>query len=158
MPTLGICLGLHVMAIEFSRNVLGKKDADSTEFNTVSGFPIIHLMEEQKYLEDMGGTMRLGSYPCKLVEGTKSKELYGKDLIDERHRHRYEFNNSYRELFEENGMQIAGLSPDGLLVEMLELKDHPFYISGQFHPEFKSRPLRAHPLFYGFVKASIENK
>lgn len=158
IPTLGICLGLHVMAIEFARNVLGKDGADSTEFNVTSGFPVIHLMDDQKDLEDMGGTMRLGSYPCKLVEGSKAKELYQADLIHERHRHRYEFNNEYRELFEKNGMKIAGLSPDNMLVEMLELEDHPFYLSGQFHPEFKSRPLRAHPLFYGFIKAAVEQK
>lgn len=158
IPTLGICLGLHVMAIEFARNVLGKKGAHSTEFDPDTAFPIIHLMDEQKDLLELGGTMRLGSYPCKLVEGSKAKELYGEELIEERHRHRYEFNNAYRELFEENGMKIAGLSPDGNLVEMLELTAHPFYVSGQFHPEFKSRPLRAHPLFYGFIKASKENR
>ncbi len=158
IPTLGICLGLHVMAIEFARNVLGNANANSTEFDVSSNFPIIHLMDTQKDLEDMGGTMRLGAYPCKLVEGTKARELYKEELIAERHRHRYEFNNEYRDLFEEHGMKICGMSPDGLLVEMLELEGHPYYISGQFHPEFKSRPLRPHPLFMGLIEASIKNK
>ncbi len=158
IPTLGICLGLHVMAIEFARNVLKKPNANSTEFDEKSDFPVIHLMDTQKNLAEMGGTMRLGAYPCKLVDGTLAKKLYNETNISERHRHRYEFNNEYRELFEENGMKICGLSPDGLLVEMLELENHQYYISGQFHPEFKSRPLRAHPLFVGLIKASIENK
>ncbi len=158
VPAFGICLGLHVMAIEFARNVLNQKNANSTEFDENSDFQIIHLMDGQKGLEDMGGTMRLGVYPCKLREGTKSKEIYGEDLIYERHRHRYEFNNKYRSLFEENGMIMAGVSPDENLVEMLELKDHPWYISGQFHPEFKSRPLKPQSLFRDFIRATIEEK
>ncbi len=155
VPTLGICLGLHVMAMEFARNVLGKKDAQSTEFVENTSFPIIHLMDNQKDLEDMGGTMRLGVYPCKLVEGTKARELYGEDLVQERHRHRYEFNNAYRDIFKDNGMILSGISPDENLVEMIELKDHPYYIAGQFHPEFKSRPLKPHPLFDGLIKAAM---
>ncbi len=156
VPTLGICLGLHVMAMEFARNVLGQSDAQSTEFVKTTSFPIIHLMDEQKSLEDMGGTMRLGVYPCKLLAGSKVHQLYGADLIYERHRHRYEFNNQYRDMFVENGMLLSGLSPDENLVEILELKNHPFYIAGQFHPEFKSRPLKPHPLFDGLIKSAMD--
>lgn len=158
VPTLGICLGLHIMAIEFARNVLNLEDANSTEFNTMTQNPIIHIMETQKNLEDMGGTMRLGAYPCILKEGTKAHEAYGSQEISERHRHRYEFNNAYRQVFEEHGMILSGLSPDGELVEIIELKDHPWYVAGQFHPEFKSRPLKASPLFDAFIKASLKYK
>lgn len=158
IPTLGICLGLHIMAIEFARNVLKLEDANSTEFNTMTKNPIIHIMETQKNLEDMGGTMRLGAYPCRLKAGSKAYEAYGAEEVSERHRHRYEFNNKYREVFEENGMMLSGLSPDGELVEIIELKDHPWYLAGQFHPEFKSRPLKASPLFDAFIKASLKYK
>lgn len=156
IPTFGICLGLHIMAVEFARNVLKHKDANSTEFNHKSSYPIIHIMENQKSLEDLGGTMRLGVYPCKLKEGTKAMQAYKEPLVYERHRHRYEFNNAYRDEFESSGMILSGLSPDGMLVEMIELKDHPWYLAGQFHPEFKSRPLKAHPLFRDFISASIK--
>lgn len=156
VPTLGICLGLHVMSMEFARNVLGETGANSTEFDPASPYPIIHIMESQKDIEDLGGTMRLGVYPCKLKPDTKAMQAYGEPLIYERHRHRYEFNNAYREQFEKAGMVLSGLSPDDKLVEMIELKDHPWYVAGQFHPEFKSRPLKPHPLFRDFIKAAIE--
>lgn len=158
IPTLGICLGMHIMAIEFARNVLGHGNANSTEFDQNTDYPIIHIMETQKDIEDLGGTMRLGSYPCKLREGTRSFRAYGKPVVSERHRHRYEFNNSYRRDFEEGGMILSGLSPDDKLVEMIELEDHPWYIGGQFHPEFKSRPLNPNPLFKDFIRAALEYK
>lgn len=158
IPTLGICLGLHIMAIEFARNVLKYEDANSTEFDVNTKHPIIHIMETQKNLEDMGGTMRLGAYPCKLKAGSKAEQAYGTSEISERHRHRYEFNNKYREVFESKGMELSGLSPDGELVEIIELRDHPWYVAGQFHPEFKSRPLKASPLFNAFIKAALAYK
>ncbi len=154
VPYLGLCLGLQVMMIEFARNVLGLEDANSSEFDKLTPYPVIDLMIEQRGLSQMGGTMRLGLYPCSLKPGTKSADLYGTDLIQERHRHRYEFNNAYRQKFEENGMVFAGLSPDGVLVEMAELKDHPYMIASQFHPEFLSRPNHAHPLFLGLIEAA----
>ncbi len=155
-PTFGICLGMQLMCVEFARNVLDLKDANSTEFNPLTPHPIIDIMEEQKNIKELGGTMRLGSYPCKLMEGSKAREIYGKDLIYERHRHRYEFNNQYREAFERHGIVFSGLSPDGRLVEVIELKDHPWYIGCQFHPEFKSKPHRPHPLFVSFVYACLQ--
>ncbi len=156
IPFFGICLGLQCAVIEYTRNVLGKKDANSTEFDPNTTNPVIHLMETQKSVKRMGGTMRLGSYPCKLRTGTKAHKAYGKLEIAERHRHRYEFNNSYRLELEEAGMIISGLSPDGDLVEMIELEDHPWFVGCQFHPELKSRVARAHPLFRDFVAASLE--
>ncbi len=158
-PFLGICLGMQMAVVEFARNVLGYAGADSTEFSPETKYPMIDIMESQKDIENKGGTMRLGTYPCKLVEGTKAKEAYdGADIIHERHRHRYEFNNSFRQVCEENGLIISGASPDNKLVEIVELKDHPWYVAAQFHPEFKSRPTRSHPLFKHLIKAAIENK
>lgn len=156
IPFFGICLGLQCASIEFARNVLGKKQAHSTEFVADTIDPIIHLMEEQKGIEEKGGTMRLGSYPCNIQEGTKAYEAYQTAKIDERHRHRWEFNNAYRHAFEEAGMSISGVSPDGNLVEMIELKDHPWFVGCQFHPELKSRLNKAHPLFREFVAASLK--
>ncbi|MDF2948839.1 MAG: synthase [Sedimentibacter sp.] len=159
IPFLGICLGMQMAVVEFARDVLGYEDADSTEFNAESKHPLIDIMNDQKEVENKGGTMRLGSYPCKLVDGTKAKEAYdGADMINERHRHRYEFNNEFRNVCEENGLIISGTSPDNKLVEIVELKDHPWFVASQFHPEFKSRPTRSHPLFKHLIKASIENK
>ncbi len=156
IPFFGICLGMQCAAIEFARNVLKKSNANSTEFDADTDDPVIDLMETQRSIREMGGTMRLGSYPCRLREGTRSYKAYNKDHIDERHRHRYEFNNAYRQVFEDNGMITSGLSPDGHLVEMLELKDHPWFVGCQFHPELKSRMARAHPLFREFVSASLQ--
>jgi len=156
IPYLGLCLGLQVMMIDFARNVLGLKNADSAEFDKLTPDPIIDLMLEQRGLDQMGGTMRLGLYPCKIKPGTKASALYQAEVIQERHRHRYEFNNEYRQAFEEKGVIFSGVSPDGILVEMAELKDHPFMMACQFHPEFLSRPTRAHPLFLGFIKAACK--
>jgi CTP synthase (EC 6.3.4.2) len=157
-PTFGICLGMQLMCVEFARNVLNLKGANSTEFDPNTPHPVIDIMEEQKQIEELGGTMRLGAYPCVLKEGTKVREIYKKEVIYERHRHRYEFNNAYRELFEKNGFVISGVSPDGRLVEVVELKDHPWFIGCQFHPEFKSKPFDPHPLFVSFIKACIDAK
>ncbi|NPA41885.1 MAG: CTP synthase [Aquificae bacterium] len=158
IPTFGICLGMQMMAVEFARNILGLKEANSTEFDPNTPYPVIDLMEDQKRIDKLGGTMRLGAYPCVLQEGTKAKAIYGKDIVYERHRHRYEFNNRFRSLFEEKGVKFSGLSPDGKLVEIMELEDHPWYIGCQFHPEFKSKPFDPHPLFVSFIKASLERK
>ncbi|WP_326906723.1 CTP synthase [Sedimentibacter sp. MB31-C6] len=158
-PFLGICLGMQMAVVDFARNVLQYSDANSSEFNEQSEHPVIDLMNDQKDLQNKGGTMRLGRYPCKLIDGTKAKEAYdGADLISERHRHRYEFNNEFRQVFEDNGLIISGVSPDNKLVEIVELKDHPWFVGAQFHPEFKSRPTRSHPLFKHLIKAAIENK
>ena len=156
IPFLGICLGMQMAIVEFARDVAGFKDANSAELNPDTMHPVIYLMPEQNGVENIGGTLRLGAYPCVLKEGTKAYELYGAKEISERHRHRYEVNNYYRSALEEHGMTMAGLSPDGRIVEMIELKDHPFFIGTQGHPELKSRPNRAHPLFRGFVKAADE--
>jgi CTP synthase len=158
IPFLGICLGLQVAVIEFGRNVLGFKDANSTEMDPKTKAPIIDLMEEQKKITKKGGTMRLGAYPCTLKENTKVYEMYGSQDISERHRHRYEFNNEYLEKFENKGMMAVGINPDSNLVEIMELKNHPWYIGTQFHPELKSRVVEPHPLFVGFIKASIESE
>jgi len=155
-PTFGICLGMQLMCIEFAKNVLGLKEANSTEFDPFTPHPVIDLMEEQKNIKELGGTMRLGSYPCKLIEGTKVREIYKQELIYERHRHRYEFNNKYREPFQEAGMVFSGLSPDERLVEIVELKEHPWYIGCQFHPEFKSKPFQPHPIFVSFISACLQ--
>ena len=157
IPFLGICLGMQVAVIEFARNVLMLKDADSSEFTTNTKNPVIHLLPEQVGVEDLGGTLRLGSYPCILEKGTKIHKLFGKDEINERHRHRYEVNNDYREEYTKNGLILAGQSPNKNIVEMIELKNHPFFVATQSHPELKSRPNRPHPLFSGFIQASIEN-
>lgn len=157
-PYLGLCLGMQVMAVEFARNVLGLENANSSEFDQLTPNVVIDLMSDQRYLERMGGTMRLGLFPCVLKPGTLASELYQMEQVEERHRHRYEFNNKYRQAFEEHGMVLCGLSPDGLLVEMLELKDHPYMLASQFHPEFLSRPNRPHPLFIGFIRAVCRKK
>lgn len=157
IPLFGICLGMHTIVIEFAR-MNGFEGADSTEFDTNAKHPVIDMMLEQKKIKNMGGTMRLGAYPCKIKEGTLAREAYKKDLISERHRHRYEYNNKYREELEEKGLIIAGISPDDFLVEMVELKGHPWLLGCQFHPEFKSRPNNAHPLFVSFVQAAIDNR
>ena len=156
IPFFGICLGMQVSVIEYARNVLGLSDANSAEFNPETPDPVIDLLPEQKQVEQMGGTMRLGQYPCMLVEGTRARAAYSQESIHERHRHRYEFNNDYRERLVQAGMTISGTSPDGRIVEMIELPDHPWFVACQFHPEFKSRPNRPHPLFSGFVRSSLD--
>ncbi len=158
IPFFGICLGMQMAVIEYARNVLGMNNANSTEFSKETPFPVIDLMPEQRDIEDMGGTMRLGLYPCKLQEGSISRDVFNKELIYERHRHRYEFNNHYREELLEKGLVITGLSPSERLVEIVELQDHPWFVGVQFHPEFKSRPNRAHPLFAGFIKAALKKR
>ena len=155
-PTFGICLGMQMMVIEFGRNVLGYSDANSVEMDNKTAHNVIDLMEDQKNITNMGGTMRLGGYECTLREGSRVREIYGKEIIRERHRHRYEFNNEYREALEGAGLCLSGLSPDGRLVETVELNDRDFYVGVQYHPEFKSRPDRAHPLFRGFIDASLK--
>lgn len=155
VPFFGICLGMQMAVIEFARNVLGLSDANSSEIDPETSNPVIHIMEDQKYIEAKGGTMRLGKYPCKIKDDTFMREAYGSELIEERHRHRYEFNNDYRERIEERGMKISGTSPDDLLVETVEIPGHKWFVGVQYHPEFKSRPNRPHPLFYQFVKHSM---
>ncbi len=154
VPYLGLCLGMQVMCIEFARNALGHEDANSSEFDRSTEYPVIDLMLDQRSVTDMGGTMRLGLYPCVLKKGTKAASAYGVAQVDERHRHRFEFNNAYRGEFEKAGMVFSGISPDGKLVEIAELSDHPYMVASQFHPEFLSRPNRPHPLFVGLVKAA----
>ena len=158
IPFFGICLGMQMACVEFARNVLGYKGATSTEFEKDTSYPIISLMEEQKGLKDMGGTMRLGAYPCILKDDSLAARVYGRTQIAERHRHRYEFNNAFREEFEKAGMDIVGLSPDGNYVEVIEVKNHPYFIASQYHPEFKSRPNRPHPLFTGWIKAALKKR
>lgn len=152
-PYIGLCLGMQMMCVEFARNVLGLENANSSEFNRGTEHPVIDLMYEQRSITDMGGTMRLGLYPCVIKPNTKAAEMYAAERIDERHRHRWEFNNKYRDEFENGGMVFSGMSPDGKLVEISELADHPYMVGSQFHPEFLSRPNRPHPLFVGFMKA-----
>ena len=156
IPFLGLCLGMQLAIVEYARNVAGLKDAHSIELDPGTSHPVIALMPDQEDIEDIGGTLRLGSYPCVLDKTTKAYELYGTDQIAERHRHRYEVNNDYRKILTDHGLTLSGLSPDGRIVEMIEIKDHPFFIATQAHPELKSRPNRPHPLFRGFVKASID--
>ena len=156
IPYFGICLGMQMAVVEFARRVLGWADANSTEFDPAAGHPVIDLMPDQVNVTDKGGTMRLGRFPCVLAEGTRSRGLYGEAEISERHRHRYEFSNAFREELQAAGLRLAGTSPDGRLVEIVELADHPWFVAVQFHPEFKSRPDRPHPLFYGFVRAALE--
>ena len=158
IPYLGICLGMQVSIIEFARNVCGMHDAHSIELDPNTTHPVISLMPDQNGVEDIGGTLRLGSYPCVLDKTSKAYALYGDEMIAERHRHRYEVNNDYRNALVENGMKLCGLSPDGRIVEMIELSDHPWFLATQAHPELKSRPNRPHPLFKGFVEASIQTK
>lgn len=154
IPYFGICLGMQIAVIEFARHVLGIANADSSEFSETCT-PVVHLMQTQKDIEEKGATMRLGAYVCKIKDNTKLKEIYGTDEISERHRHRYEFNNDFREQFENNGMTISGLSPDGVLVEVVEIPTHRFYIGVQFHPEFKSRPNKVQPIFREFIKSCL---
>ncbi len=156
VPYLGLCLGMQVMCIEYARNVLGWKDANSTEFDPTTTHPIIDLMPDQRALADLGGTMRLGHYPCMLETGSRAAKAYGVDQVKERHRHRFEVNNRFREELATGGLRFSGLSPDGRLVEMAEMVDHPFMLGSQFHPEFQSRPNRPHPLFLAFIRAVQE--
>jgi len=157
LPFFGICLGMQCAIIEFARNVCGMAGANSTEFDEKTQFPVVALMEEQKSISDKGGTMRLGSYPCKLAAGSKAAAAYSTTTISERHRHRYEFNNTFRKQMQKKGLVFSGISPDNTLVEISELKDHPWFVTCQFHPEFQSTPLAAHPLFRDFIKAAMKN-
>jgi CTP synthase len=157
VPYLGLCLGMQVMCIDFARGVLNHEDANSSEFDRGTEYPVIDLMLDQRSITDLGGTMRLGLYPCELQKESKAAIAYGEEHVDERHRHRFEFNNAYKKDFEKGGMAFSGLSPDGKLVEIAELKDHPFMVGSQFHPEFLSRPMKPHPLFVGFVQAAKTN-
>ncbi len=156
IPFLGLCLGMQLAVIEFTRNVLGLKEANSTEFDPNTPYPVIDLLPEQKKIKKMGGTMRLGAYPAHLVEGSKARKLYKKGLIYERHRHRYEFNNEFKEKIENKGMKITGIYQEKQLAEIVEIPEHPFFIATQFHPEFKSKPLAPHPLFMGFIRSAKE--
>ncbi len=158
IPFFGVCLGMQCAVIEFARNVCGMNRANSAEFNKQTPFPVIGLLEEQKHVENLGGTMRLGSYPCILKRGSKAQKAYGRESIHERHRHRYEFNNKYKVKMETSGLIISGTSPNGRLVEIVEVADHPWFVGCQFHPEFRSKPDQAHPLFRDFIKASLAHK
>jgi CTP synthase len=156
IPYLGLCLGMQCAVIDFAREVLGAPDANSTEFAAFTSSPVIDLLPEQRDVAGMGGTMRLGEYPCKLLPGSHANRAYGAEIVYERHRHRFEFNNEYREVLGEAGMVFSGLSPNDRLVEIIELKDHPWFVASQFHPELKSRPMRPHPLFRAFIGAAVE--
>jgi len=156
VPYLGLCLGMQLSIVEFARHVVRYVDANSAEFDSSTTHPVIHIMPDQNGVTDLGGTLRLGSYPCKLAEDSLAAELYGTTDIHERHRHRYEVNNDFRDALTENGIKLSGLSPDGRIVEMIEIPDHPWFVGTQAHPEFKSRPNKPHPLFKGFTKAAIE--
>ena len=156
IPYLGLCLGMQVSIIEYARHVCGYHDAHSIELDPNTNHPVIALMPDQNGVEDIGGTFRLGSYPCVLDKSSKAYEVYGEETIHERHRHRYEVNNDYRGVLTVNGMMLSGLSPDNRIVEMIELKHHPYFLATQAHPEFKSRPNRPHPLFKGFIGAAIK--
>jgi CTP synthase len=158
VPYLGLCLGLQTAVIEFARNVCGLKGANSKEFDDNSPHPVVIYLKEQEYITRLGGTMRLGAYPCVLKAGSLAERLYGSTEISERHRHRYEVSNAYRDRLEAAGLVFGGTSPEGDLVEMIELPDHPYFIASQFHPEFKSRPNRAHPLFRGFIEAALAHE
>jgi CTP synthase len=154
IPFFGICLGLQCAVIEFGKNVVGLPDPNTTEIDKNCKSPVVCLLDEQYSITDLGGTMRLGTYPCKLDKGSLAHRAYGSELVQERHRHRYEFNNHYRAQFEKHGMKFSGTSPDGNLVEVVELNDHPWFLAVQSHPEFKSKPTKAHPLFVDFVQAA----
>ena len=158
IPFFGICLGMQLAVIEFARSIGGFMDANSSEFSGDTTHPVIALMETQQGLETMGGTMRLGAYPCRVADGTFAMAAYGSDNISERHRHRFEFNNRFREILTQKGLTISGVSPDNSLVEMVEIKEHPWVLGCQFHPEFKSRPMEPHPLFRDFIKAAIKKR
>lgn len=155
IPFLGLCLGMQMAIVEFARNIIGYEDAHSAELDPNTTHPLIHLMPEQNGIEDIGGTLRLGSYPCALDKSSLAYKIYGQDTIFERHRHRYEVNNDYRDVLSKHGMKLSGLSPDGRIVEMMELPSHPWFVATQAHPEFKSRPNRPHPLFLGFIEAAL---
>jgi CTP synthase len=155
VPFFGICLGLQMAVVEFSRNVLGLADSNSLEFNEHTPHPVVTLMESQVKVQDKGGTMRLGSYACALKPGSLAQKLYGEEVIQERHRHRYEVNNAYRGRLQEAGLVVSGHNPELNLVEMIELPDHPYFVGCQFHPEFKSKPFAPHPLFSGFIRAAL---
>jgi len=155
VPFFGICLGMQCMTIEFARNVCGIKDATSTEFDNDAAQPVIFKLRDLLGVEEMGGTMRLGAYPCKLEEGTLARSIYGEELISERHRHRYEVNHKYLDTLEEHGLVISGRSPDGKFIEMVELPGHPWYLGCQFHPEYKSKPTEPHPLFISYIAAAL---
>jgi CTP synthase len=156
VPYLGLCLGMQLLVIELARSIMNDDKANSTEFDRTTPHPVIDLMTDQHGIADMGGTMRLGLYPCQLQPGTKAAAAYATELVYERHRHRFELNNAYRDVLASGGMRFSGLSPDGRLVEVVEIADHPFMVATQFHPEFLSRPNRPHPLFVGFLKAVID--
>ena len=158
LPFFGICLGMQSAIVEFARNVVGLDDSNSSEFAPECGNPVISLMESQQHVTDMGGTMRLGQYPCRLGDGTRAAQMYSVAQVSERHRHRYEVSNAYRDAFIEHGLTLSGLSPDGSLVEIVELQTHPWFVGCQFHPELKSRPNRPHPLFRGFIEAAAAHK
>jgi CTP synthase len=158
IPFLGLCLGMQCAVIEFGRNVCGLADATSEELNPKAEHQVIALMQTQKDVKQMGGSMRLGAYPCALQKDSVARALYRAERVDERHRHRYEFNNAYREQFAAKGMVFSGVSPDGLLVETVELAEHPFFLATQAHPEFKSQPTKPHPLFRGLIKAALTHK
>jgi CTP synthase len=158
IPYFGICLGLQCALIEFARTVVGLEDANTTEIDRNCRHPVVCMLDDQYDITHLGGTMRLGSYPCKLIEGSRAHQAYGSLLVHERHRHRYEFNNQYRQQFEAHGLLISGASPDGKLVEVIELPEHPWFVAVQCHPEFKSKPTKAQPLFYGFIQASLKNR
>ena len=157
IPFLGLCLGMQMAIVEFARDVVGYSDAHTAELDPDTSHPVIHLMPDQNGVEDIGGTLRLGSYPCVLDKTSRAYALYGQETIHERHRHRYEVNNDYRQALTENGMKLSGISPDGRIVEMIELPEHPWFVATQAHPEFKSRPNRPHPLFAGFIEAALKN-
>ena len=156
VPYFGICFGMQMAVIEFARNVVGLERANSTEVDPASPHPVVDLMPDQRGVTDKGATMRLGAYPCVLKPGSRAAEAYGTTEISERHRHRWEVNNNYRDALERHGMVLSGLSPDSRLVEMIELPQHPYFVACQFHPEFKSRPSAPHPLFSRFIKAALE--
>jgi CTP synthase len=158
LPFFGICLGMQTAIIEFARHVCGLPETNSSEFAPECANPVVALMESQREVQDLGGTMRLGAYPCRLAPGSHVHGIYGADEVSERHRHRYEVNNRYRTMLLESGMRCVGLSPDGSLVEMIELPDHPWFVGCQFHPELRSRPMRPHPLFASFVAAARAHK
>jgi CTP synthase len=158
VPFFGICLGLQCAVIEFARNVAGLADSNSTEFQKATPHPVVCLLDEQRKVTHLGGTMRLGAYECVLADGTRARDAYGQPQVSERHRHRYEFNNDYREKFASLGLEVTGTSPDGGLVEVIELPSHPWFVAVQCHPEFKSKPTQAHPLFREFVAASLARR
>jgi CTP synthase len=158
LPYFGICLGMQCAIIEFARHACGLAGANSSEFNADTPHPVVDLLPEQRHLEDKGGTMRLGLYPIVLAEGSRASRLYGEGIIQERHRHRYEVNNEYLQQMEKNGLRVSGVWAEKQLVEIVELPDHPYFVAGQFHPEFRSRPWDPHPLFAGFVSAALEHQ